>query len=441
MTALFGNLPFDVLACQRRLAFVAPGLRWHGPGRCVFSIGRPVSRLASVSVEPAAVSVLMPDTVARRKVVSSVVERLDTALPFGPSDTPPTVRPGWIEGMVERFGFSAPQAAFTSHVASLGGLFTTRQAELWLAGNWTEWSLRWEPSLARRARVRFLQPLFCSAGQRSAVARAFSLSDDRIFTHISNRSAYAVLEHPNSKYRRLPRLPGILQRLTAYDYVLEHSSLRWYALTRAKLDLMKQLGVARPDLPQRTYHSRYDAAPATPDMQSVQYFVDHFPIGISPGWRVVFVFVAEPSRPRNVYRHILGHYRPLFRVLRARGLRVSVVALTTPGCSFPASERARLAALPSPPTSLDRRRLFLHVEAQVLRRALREKDLSIISTYGGADAVEQHLEATRGKLVDLRGVGSVPTDVFFWNTDRLCTSRWSRTPGTSSPARPVEASS
>ena len=206
----------------------------------------------------------MPDPAVRRQVVASVVGKLETALPFGPSDAPPTVRPAWIEGMSERFGFSVPQAAFTSHVASLGGLFTTRQAELWLAGNWTEWCADWEPGLARRARVRFLQPLFCPAGQRSAVARAFSLSDDRIFTHISNRSAYAVLEHPNSKYRRLPRLPGILQRLTAYDYVLEHSSLRWYALTRAKVDLMKQLGVSRPDLPQRTYQSRYDETPATP---------------------------------------------------------------------------------------------------------------------------------------------------------------------------------
>ena len=274
--------------------------------------------------------------------------------------------------------------------------------------------------------MRFLQPLFCPAGQRSAVARAFSLSDDRIFTHISNRSAYAVLEHPNSKYRRLPRLPGILQRLTAYDYVLEHSSLRWYALTRAKLDLMKQLGVSRPDLPQRTYQSRYDETPATPDTQSVQYFVDHSPIGISPGWRVVFVFVAEPSRPRNLYRHIVGNYGSLFRVLRARGLRVSVVPLTTPGIVFPVSERSRLAALASPPTSLDRRRLFLHVEAQLLRRALRDKDLSIISTYGGADAVERHLAATRVKLVDLRGVGNVPTDVFFWSTDRLRTPQWAR---------------
>ena len=340
--------------------------------------------------------------------------------------------------MVERFGFSAPQAAFTSHVASLGGLFTSRQAELWLAGNWTEWSPGWEPWVARRARVRFLQPLFCSAGQRSAVARAFSLAEDRIFMHISNRSAYAVLEHPNTKYRRLPRLPGILQRLTAYDYVLEHSSLRWYALTRAKLDLMKQLGVARPDLPQRTYQSRYDTASVTPDAQSVQYFVDHFPIGISPGWRVVFVFIAEPSRPRNLYRHIVANYGSLFRVLRARGLRVSIVPLTTPGCSFPVSERSRLASLASPPTSLDRRRLFLHVEGQLLRRALREQDLSIISTYGGADAVERHLDATREKLVDLRGVGNVPTDVFFWATDRLRTDQWSRKFGTSGPARPEE---
>ena len=379
----------------------------------------------------------MPDPAVRRQVVASVVGKLETALPFGPSDAPPTVRPAWIEGMSERFGFSVPQAAFTSHVASLGGLFTTRQAELWLAGNWTEWCTDWEPGLARRARVRFLQPLFCPAGQRSAVARAFSLSDDRIFTHISNRSAYAVLEHPNSKYRRLPRLPGILQRLTAYDYVLEHSSLRWYALTRAKLDLMKRLGVSRPDLPQRTYQSRYDETPATPDTQSVQYFVDHSPIGISPGWRVVFVFVAEPSRPRNLYRHIVGNYGSLFRVLRARGLRVSVVPLTTPGIVFPVSERSRLAALASPPTSLDRRRLFLHVEAQLLRRALRDKDLSIISTYGGADAVERHLAATRVKLVDLRGVGNVPTDVFFWSTDRLRTPQWARklgAVGTPAPA-------
>ena len=371
----------------------------------------------------------MPETVVRRKVVRPVLDKLETALPFGPADAPPTVRPAWIEGMVERFGFSAPQAAFTSHVASLGGLFTTRQAELWLAGNWTEWSSAWEPSIARRARVRFLQPLFCSAGQRSAVARAFSLSESRIFTHISNRSAYAVLDHPNTKYRRLPRLPGILQRLTAYDYVLEHSSLRWYALTRAKLDLMRQLGVARPDLPQRTYMSRYDPPSATPDAQSVQYFVDHFPIGISPGWRVVFVFIAEPSRPRNLYHHIVANYASLFRVLRARGLRVSIVPLTTPGCVFAPSERSRLQSLASPPTTVDRRRLFLHVEAQLLRRAIRENDLSIISTYGGRDGVDRHLDSTRDKLVDLRGVANVPTDVFFWSTDRLQTDRWSRIQG------------
>ena len=96
---------------------------------------------------------------------------------------------------------------------------------------------------------------------------------------------------------------------------------------------------------------------------------------------------------------------------------------------------------PESPTSLDRRRLFLHVEAQILRRALREKDLAIISTYGGSDAVEQHLDETRGKLVDLRGVGNTPTDVFFWTTDRLRTPRWSRTPGPSGPARSAEVSS
>ena len=97
----------------------------------------------------------MPDPAVRRQVVASVVGKLETALPFGPSDAPPTVRPSWIERMFERFGFSVPQAAFTSHVASLGGLFTTRHAELWLAGNWTEWCTSWEPGLARRARVRF----------------------------------------------------------------------------------------------------------------------------------------------------------------------------------------------------------------------------------------------------------------------------------------------
>ena len=111
------------------------------------------------------------------------------------------------------------------------------------------------------------------------------------------------------------------------------------------------------------------------------------------------------------------------------------VALTTPGVDFPASERSRLSALAQPPTALDRRRLFLHVEAQLLKRALRDKDLAILSTCGGRDTVESRLAATRDALVDLRGVANLPTDVFFWTTRRLVSSAWSATPGSAGPAR------
>lgn len=377
----------------------------------------------------------MATVAARRRFVTPAVEQLAAVLPFGPSETPHTVRKDWIESMVRRFGFTEPQAAFTAHAASLGGLFTTRQAEAWLRSNWHEWSADWPERLARRARVRFLQPLFCPAGQRSPVAKAFQLSEARAFSHVANRSCYETLGHANSKYRRLPRASGIVQRLVAYDYILDHSALRWYALTRTKLELMRQLGVARSDLPQRSYQSRYDPRADTPlgrEAESVQYFVDHLPIGISPGWRLVFLFVPEPGRPHGLYRQVATQYRKLFRVLRARGIRVSVTVALVPGEDFPTAEADRFRQLAQDPSSLDRERLFLHVEAQLLKRALRLDETAVVRTYGGPDAVQQRLARTRDALVDLRGVVDRPADVYFWSSSRLETATWStrsRAPG------------
>ena len=67
----------------------------------------------------------MPDPAVRRQVVASVVGKLETALPFGPSDAPPTVRPAWIEGMSERFGFSVPQASVDGSKPAIYGHLKT----------------------------------------------------------------------------------------------------------------------------------------------------------------------------------------------------------------------------------------------------------------------------------------------------------------------------
>ena len=193
------------------------------------------------------------------------------------------------------------------------------------------------------------------------------------------------LEH--SRYQRIEKNVLALTRLLNYDYIVRHSDFTWYGATDQKKALFEALGVPRRAWPVRLYRSQ--TRPSAPPKPA--YFPDHNPIGLS-GWHLLFLVpLTYGDSAGGLRRMVDRYYAPLWRELRRRGFRVTLVLSRRPGV---------LPTLPdglTVPASLSDRRIVVNAVTRYLYElAVEVGDGRLLDAQGGLDAVcQRHAQLER----------------------------------------------
>ena len=347
---------------------------------------------------------------------------------FDPERRPAAVADEHVERLVaySEGGLDRNQARFAASVMHLGGVFTSKQAARWLDVHARGWDAGEGDAASRRrsGRLRFLQDLFREYGARrrpSRLAVKHELAGGAPFGHFGSKPAYAAVGLENSRYRRLPPLPTVVQRLLVHDYILETCDRwTWYGATPQKLALFDALGVSRDVLPGRDYAPRSAVAAAGAGVTR-RWFVDHVPVGVA-GWKLCFPFVfsEEGTVASAVAR--LRPYKRLWAVLRALGLWVQVVdrgpvrghgGLGAAGGAV----RERL-----PPARTGRARSDA-VERYLLARFAADGVEPVLRAYGGSSGARARLRELDQALGRAPAQGGAMA-VEVWLSERLSAPGW-----------------
>ena len=128
--------------------------------------------------------------------------------------------------------------------------------------------------------------------------------------------------------RRITSRDVLMRRLLSLDYVIGHPRLPWLPTEAEKVAAFEALGIEPRVLPQRTYRG------ATGNIR--RHFHLGLPLALDAG-RAVFVYVDPGHETATALRAWGAAHRELWGLLRDRGHKIEVVAVTR---TWEASSRA-----------------------------------------------------------------------------------------------------
>jgi hypothetical protein len=204
-----------------------------------------------------------------------------------------------IEGIRE-LGYTEAEARFLYIVAVFSGYFTLGQFRVFTGSSYGKRS------------TSFTQKLLT---QGHAIARAWGRGGS-IF-HLFSRTVYRELGKDNLRNRKRHSFDFVRARLVLLDFILANQHLTYFESEQDKVSFFcGQLGISQDCLPAKVYEG------ATPNQQTIRYFVDKFPLFVAPPFPgtppvVTFSYVDSGlERPSNFASH-LSVYQPLFRQLNS----------------------------------------------------------------------------------------------------------------------------
>jgi len=134
--------------------------------------------------------------------------------------------------------------------------------------------------------------------------------------HLFSRTVYGLMDKDNLHNCKRHSLEFVRTRLVLLDFILANQELDYFETEQDKVNFFcNELRISKDCLPVKVYEG------ATPDQQTMRYFVDKFPVFLAPPLRgvspvVTFSYVdAGFERPSHFASH-LAAYQPLFRQLR-----------------------------------------------------------------------------------------------------------------------------
>lgn len=199
---------------------------------------------------------------------------------------------------VEKFGFTARQAAFLAVVMSHSGVCLPRHYATF-AG------------VAYGHKVnRFFERL---------VSRGFAsvcpcLHNRALVYHVRHRPLYSAIEQSHSRLRRPVPAASVMPRLMLLDTVLEAPEVAWFTGEDDKAEhFTTRTGIPRERLPQQPCGGGGAA--------SSRLFPDALPIGVEAPNRALFVYPATRSSLVD-FRPFLRRHHTLLAVLPAWTLRL-----------------------------------------------------------------------------------------------------------------------
>lgn len=320
-----------------------------------------------------------------------------------PDRRPPTVEPARVQALCDE-GVEPLQARFAALVMHLGGLFMRDHVDEWLSRHWKAFPDKGDERKRESFRMHFLQPLYQPVGRRKALAVTRCLPGKVVeprYGHFCSRHFYGVLGLPHCRYARNDdeRSDRRVQRLLAFDYMVEHPEYTWYCLSQAREALFRSLRLPESVLPARDYRGRHNAAPTVRVP-----FVHHVPVGVGD-WSVVFV-VPFPHAGGGSLPQVCMTHRRLWQALRARGFRVTVVVAVKDNTPLPNLIQGQ------GPTRADEEALVYGVWRYVLQLAVEFRDAEILAAQGGTDGVRRSYEDALRRVDRLvKAVPAAPMEI------------------------------
>ena len=195
---------------------------------------------------------------------------------------------------LQSLGYSALQASFLRLVGLHSGVFLRRQY------------LQFAGISSGKHATEFMNKLIARGH-----CRTFRLAGKVAVYHLQSKVTYRAIGHPDLCFRRPHGLDYVKTKLLSLDFVLRNPQNTYLPTEREKMDyFVHYLRVPAVDLPCKIYRSPR-AKSATE-----RYFVDKFPVFLSPTSVVHFTFVSAGSWPRlDEFRSHLRLYGRLFRAL------------------------------------------------------------------------------------------------------------------------------
>ena len=136
---------------------------------------------------------------------------------------------------------------------------------------------------------------------------------------ISNMAIYRALGIENIRHRRKARPSVLMRRLMSLDFVLKHPGLNWLPTEAEKVEFFEGLGVRSRLLPRRIYYGD--------DGAKKRLLCAQAPHRRGGADTVTFAYV-DPGRESTGEINTWGAaHVPLWDAIRAKGIRVHVVAI------------------------------------------------------------------------------------------------------------------
>lgn len=197
-------------------------------------------------------------------------------------------------------GLTPRQAAFLSTVLLHSGVCVQRQYD------------QFAHIANGRATRDFFEEL---VRRRLATAYPCVRGNARIY-HVHNRSLYALIGEPHSRFRKRANVARALERLMVLDAVLAAPGQRWLATEREKVEhFVKRHSIDLAELPGVAFGSEADRV--------TRFFAEKMPIGVGTLGEITLMYlIGEPTA--REFRSFLERYRQVLK--RLPRWRVQLVA-------------------------------------------------------------------------------------------------------------------
>ena len=263
---------------------------------------------------------------------------------------------------------------------------------------WTGREAEWIALVCLHSGV-FIRPQFCDYFEtdrkqalrvvRALVERRAAIEGDSMMflggarlCRISSMAIYRALGVENIRHRRKARNSVLMRRLMSLDFVLEHPGLNWLPTEPEKVEFFEGLGVRSRLLPRRIYYGD--------DGAKKRYFALKLPIAGGAD-TVTFAYV-DPGRESTGELNSWGAaHGPLWDAIRAKGIRVEVVAIGAELDTVLRADRVLQAWAAAP--EKDATGPTVKQEMAAIKDAIHRRDRAFLATYGGmGEAGQRYVE-------------------------------------------------
>ena len=266
------------------------------------------------------------------------------------------------------FGWTPKQAEWIALACLHSGSFLRSQLTAYL---------QYPPSTAGR----FIRSLVTN---RHATELSLPLPGLPLLCRLSNKAIYRHLGAANIRYRR-PASPRITYtRMLALDYILENAQHLWLPTEDDKVAFFHNtLSIPKNDLPSRVYQGHAGGRR--------RYFVDKFPISISPE-TVTMVYIDSGYPTDRPFRRWISEHRKFLSLIAEVGYQPHIVFLTTNRLIIPVVEKL-LTTYMTQGTIIPSSAVAIQEEIATIRAAVSKGDIPTINTFGGLNkAMDRRFE-------------------------------------------------